>query len=96
MPSNVPSNNIASNTMSANNAISKLTGIDTSAMTNQTVSFTGSNIPEMTDGKNASNQLFKDLTKLSKCILDKAHLFSQMAETIEERDRTDAGSFGGK
>ena len=59
---------ISSDVMTAQSAISKLTGVDASGIQNEQIEFTGSNIDCMKAGQNLNNQMLKDVAELVACI----------------------------
>jgi molecular chaperone DnaK (HSP70) len=81
---------ISSNTITASEAISKLTGIDVSHSQNQQVTFSSSSVPAMLNGKKAANQVVADIAKLADCVLKQANKFPELAEAIVVRDQVDA------
>ena len=84
---------IKSNTVDAQESIAELVGIDASGLANQSVNFGSSNVPSMIAGKNLSNQLMNDVSKVVSCVLAQANKFPELAYAIEERDRADAERF---
>ena len=59
---------ISSDVMTAQSAISKLTGVDASGIQNEQIEFAGSNIDCMKAGQNLNNQMLKDVAELVACI----------------------------
>lgn len=70
---------ISSNVMSAQGAISKLTGLDASSIHNKHVEFAGSNISCMKAGQQLTNHMLKDVGELVECI-------QKQADKVEDSD----------
>lgn len=85
---------ISSDVMTAQNAISRLTGVEASGIQNEQLEFAGSNIPCMKAGKNLNNQMLKDVSELVTCIQKQADKVEGLAQAIEYRDKADANSWG--
>ncbi|WP_321388800.1 hypothetical protein [uncultured Enterococcus sp.] len=86
--------NIASSTGAAQQAASQLTdnGVDQSA---QEISFSGSDVPSMTDGLTVANQLVGEVSSLAECVRSQAQKFPQIAEIMHMKDREAAHQAGG-
>ena len=82
------SGKIQSNTIEAQGAISELTGL-TGIMNFITVDFGDSNVQAMLNGKQITNELMKDVSKITSCVLTQANKFPELAQLIEFRDRQD-------
>ncbi|MCL2113277.1 MAG: TIGR04197 family type VII secretion effector [Streptococcaceae bacterium] len=80
---------IQSNTVEAQGAISELTGLKGMGSF-KTVEFGESNITSMMSGKTLANELMKDISKITSCVLTQANKFPELAERIEARDKQDA------
>lgn len=85
---------ISSDVMTAQEAISKLTGVVASGIQNEQLEFAGSNIPCMKAGKKLNNQILKDVSELVTCIQNQADKVEGLAQAIEYRDKIDANSWG--
>ncbi|QDK70728.1 hypothetical protein [Lactococcus protaetiae] len=85
---------ISSDVMTAQSAISKLTGIEAGAIQNESVHFAGSNITCMKAGQDLTNHLLKDVGELVSTIQKQADKIEGLAQTIEYRDSMDATSWG--
>lgn len=81
---------IASNTISATDAISKIVDTDNQSLSNQSVFFDFSNISSMTKGAAVSNQIIGDMSKLILCVYGQADKIQQLANLIEQRDKQDS------
>ncbi|QDK70395.1 hypothetical protein [Lactococcus protaetiae] len=85
---------ISSNVMTAQNAISKLTGVEAGAIQNESIHFAGSNIACMKAGQKLNNQMLKDVSELVSCIQKQANKVEGLAQAIEYRDKADSQSWG--
>ena len=85
---------ISSDVMTAQSAISKLTGVDASDIQNEQIEFAGSNIDCMKAGQNLNNQMLKDVSELVACIQKQVDKVEGLAQAMEYRDKADANSWG--
>jgi hypothetical protein len=86
---------ISSNTVTAQEAIAELTGIDTSGFQNQNIEFSySSGISGMETAKNVANQMLNSISDLVAATLGQANKFPELAYRIEERDQADARGWG--
>ena len=78
---------IKSNTISAQNAISELVGVDTSDKQNQKVEFSyTTEIAGMEAGRQACNQMLQAVSDFCAAVLTQANKFPDIAYKIEKRD----------
>ena len=80
---------IQSSTVEAQGAISELTGLQ-GISSYKTVDFGESNVQSMLNGKQLTNELMNDVSKVVSCVLTQANKFPELAQKIEERDAQDA------
>lgn len=86
--------NIASSTGAAQEAASKLSGNGVDVST-QEITFSGSDVPSMTDGLTVANQVLGEVKSLADCVRSQAQKFPQIAETMDLKDREAAHQAGG-
>ena len=78
---------VKSDTISAQNAISELVGVDTSDKQNQQVVFSyTTEIVGMEAGRQACNQMLQAVSDFSAVVLTQANKFPDIAYKIEKRD----------
>ena len=78
---------IKSDSISAQNAISELVGVDTSDKQNQQVEFSyTTEIAGMEAGRQACNQMLHAVSDFSSAVLAQANKFPDIAYKIEKRD----------
>lgn len=85
---------ISSDVMTAQSAISRLTGVEASEIQNEHLEFAASNIPCMKAGRNLNNQMLKDVRELVTCIQKQVDKVEGLAQVIEYRDNADANNWG--
>ena len=82
---------VKSDTISAQNAISELVGVDTSGRQNQQVEFSyTTEIAGMEAGRQACNQMLQAVSDFSSAVLTQANKFPEIAAKIEKRDIEEA------
>ena len=78
---------IKSDTISAQNAISELVGVDTSDKQNQQVEFSQATvIAGMEAGRQVCNEMLQAVSDFSAAVLTQANKFPDIAYKIEKRD----------
>lgn len=80
---------ISSDTMVAQDAISKLTSVEVGSIQNQKIEFAGSDIPCMKKAQSLSNQMLNTLGEITQAIQSQAKKVKGLSELIEHRDRAD-------
>ena len=86
---------IKSNTITAEAAISKLAGVDTSSYQNYQVDFSyTSGIAGMESARQTTNQMLTAISDFSAAVLIQADKFHEIAQKIEKRDIEEAGRWG--
>lgn len=83
---------ISSDSMVAQNAISKLTSVEGSSIQNENIEFAGSTLPCMNSAQKLTNTMLNDIGELVDTIQNQADKITGLAEIIEQRDATDAQS----
>lgn len=78
---------IKSNSITAQEAINELVGLDTSGMVNQEVTFSyTTDIVGMENGRQVTNQMLQAISDFSAAVLVQANKFPEIAYRIEKMD----------
>lgn len=85
---------ISSDSMVAQNAISKLTGLEGASIQNEKVEFAGSDIPCMKAGQNLTNQMLSSVGEFVGSVESQANKIKGLAQKIEHDDQVDSQSWG--
>lgn len=85
---------ISSDSMVAQNAISKLTGLEGSTLQNEKVEFAGSDMPCMKAGQNLTNQMLASVGEFVGSVEAQANKIKGLAQKIEHDDQADSESWG--
>lgn len=85
---------ISSDSMAAQNAVSKLTGLEGSALQNEKVEFAGSDIPCMQAGQSLTNQMLASVGEFVGSVEAQANKIKGLAQKIEHDDQADSQSWG--
>lgn len=80
--------------MVAQNAISKLTGLEGSSLQNEKVEFAGSEMPCMQTGQNLTNQMLSAVGEFVGIVEGQANKIKGLAQKIEYDDQADSQSWG--
>jgi hypothetical protein len=85
---------ISSDSMVAQNTISKLTGLEGSSIQNEKVQFAGSEMPCMKAGKNLTNQMLTSVGEFVGTVEAQANKIKGLAQKIEHDDQADSQNWG--
>lgn len=80
--------------MVAQNAISKLTGLEGASIQNEKVEFAGGDIPCMKAGQNLTNQMLSSVGEFVGSVEAQANKIKGLAQKIEHDDQVDSQSWG--
>ncbi|MBL3715654.1 TIGR04197 family type VII secretion effector [Lactococcus garvieae] len=85
---------ISSNSMVAQEAVSKLTRLDGAVLQNEKVEFSGSTVACMEAGQKLTNQMLNALGDFVGSVEKQAHKITGLAQKIEHDDKADSQSWG--
>ena len=85
---------ISSNTMVAQDAVSKLTSIVGEGIQNEHIEFSISTLPCMKNAQKLTNKMLTDIGELVETVQSQADKIKGLSEIIEYRDQSDGQSWG--
>lgn len=81
---------ISSDTMVAQNAVSKLTSLVGDGIQNENIEFSISNLPCMKNAQKLTNTMLTDIGELVETVQTQADKVTGLSEMIEHRDQSDS------